>query len=313
MNITYLQYFVTLAKVKNYTQAAKSLYITQPSLSQSIARLERELNTTLFKRSTVKVELTYTGELFLKAAQDILFLYGDVTERIHMVEDMTMGTLSLGIPYAYSNMVIPPVLQTFTARYPRIKTSVTEDRSSRLVELFADNRLDLVFIDSDALSALSNQKEYQCERVIADDPLVFVVPPNHSLCRGGISLPQTKYNLPELSLSDLADSRFVMLQANHRLRKKINQLFEEEDFVPDVMLEVNQLESVLYNAVYGKAVTVVPYVIFSLFKDTNKGWAFLLRGNSFRSDYYCVYSPNSPSMASAREFTRIAADMLKSV
>lgn len=312
VNITHLQYFVTLAKLKNFTQAADSLFITQPSLSQSISRLEKELNTTLFKRSTVKVELTYTGELLLNTAQDILYLYEDVTKQISMVQDVTLGTLSIGLPYAYANLVLPPVLQTFTRRYPKVKISVTEGRSAYLMEQFSANKLDLVMLDSDALSALSNQKHYQCDQIIKEDPLVFILPPNHSLCRSGVPLPQTKYNLPTLSLEELAGSHFVMLHPHHRIRRKLNKFFEEEKFCPDVVLEVNQLESALYNAVYAKAVTVVPYAIFARFTGSNKGYAFLCRNGRFLSNLYCVYSTNSPCCGTAREFSRTGQTILQS-
>lgn len=311
LNITHLQYFVALAKVKNFTQAADSLFITQPSLSQSISRLEKELNTTLFKRTTVKVELTYTGELFLKAAQDILYLYDDVTTQIGMVEDLTQGTLSIGLPYAYANLVLPPVLQTFIGRYPKIKTSVIEGKSAYLTDLFSNNKLDLIFLDSDSLRALSNQREYYCEQIVYDDPLIFCIPPNHTLCRNEIAVPQTKYNLPTLALSDLVGSYFVMLHSHHRLRRKIDQFFEEEGFVPNVVLEVNGLESALYNAVYAKAITVVPYIIFSRFKDSGKGYAFVCKDHNFPSGLYCLYSPNSPSFGAAREFSRTAKNTLR--
>lgn len=312
MNITHLRYFVTLAKVKNFTQAADSLYITQPSLSQSISRLEKELNTSLFKRSTVKVELTHTGELFLKAAQDMLYLYDNATQQISMVEDLTLGTLSIGLPYAYSNLVLPPVLQAFTSRYPKVKTSVIEGKSNYLIDLFTSNKLDLVILDSDSLHTLSDCKEYQCEQIITNDPLVFTIPFHHTLCRNEIALPQKKYNLPTLSLADLTDSRFVMLHPHHRLRRKINQVFEEDKFIPNVVLEVNQLEAALYNAVCAKAITVVPYTIFSSFAHTDKGYAFLCEDHSFLSDLHCVYPPNSPSFGAAREFARTAKTILQS-
>jgi DNA-binding transcriptional LysR family regulator len=310
MKMTQLRYFFTLAKVKNFTKAAASLYITQPSLSQSISQLEKELNTVLFKRSTVKVELTYTGELLCKAAQNILYLYDDVTNQINAVENLDLGTLSIGVPYAYTNLVMPPVIQTFTRRHPKVKTSVTEGRSAQLVVSFLENKLDLIFLDSDMLKEMPNLNQYQCEEIIKDDPLVFTIPPNHALCRLPIEQPQVKQNLPKLTISDLIDSQFVMLQPHHRLRRKLDLFFESVNFVPDVILEANQLESSLYNAVYAKAVTVVPYSIFSRFKDSNKGYAFLCKEQSFISSLYCIYSTNSSCFGVAREFAKTAKSIL---
>ena len=74
MNFDQLRYVITVAEEKSFSIAAKKLYITQPSLSQSISSLEQELNTSLFFRTTNIVELTYSGEEFVKMAQQILLM-----------------------------------------------------------------------------------------------------------------------------------------------------------------------------------------------------------------------------------------------
>ena len=310
MNLLQLQYYVTLAKVKNYTQAADILYITQPSLSQSISRLESELNTKLLTRSTVKVELTYAGEVFLQTAKQILELQEDVIKQIRLIEDTSEGTLSVVLPFSYSNLIMPPILQQFAARYPKVKISVTESKSSALVEELSNGQVDLILLDDDMLKNLPNHQNYTIDLAIHQDPMVFVLPPTHSRCLKGVPLPQRKNNLPVIDMEELKESKFVLLYQKHRIRKKMDDYFQKADFAPNVMMEANHLLAALYNAVCGKAVTIVPFLIYSRFESPDKGYAFLAKGYETLNNSYCIYSPNSPSAGIAKAFSDLVRQTL---
>ena len=122
MEIRQLQYVIQLALDKNFSRAAEKLHIAQPSLSQQIAKLERELGILLFQRNTNSVDLTYAGSIFAERAQKILDLVAQLQQEMDDISQMRKGRLMIGSLPITGAHVWPMVLPVFQQRYPEIRS-----------------------------------------------------------------------------------------------------------------------------------------------------------------------------------------------
>ena len=118
MNMKQALYFKTIAQYGTITAAAKQLYISQPSLSQTLRQIEDEVGTPLFDRSTSPFHLTYAGERYLKAVEAMLDIETRLKEEIESIRRDDGGRLRLGISVTRAMQVLPDVIPIFTKAYP---------------------------------------------------------------------------------------------------------------------------------------------------------------------------------------------------
>ncbi len=117
MNFNSLEYFIVLARERNFTRAADALHITQQSLSSHIAHLERELNAPLLVRCT-PLELTYAGRTFLRYAQSLQQTRQDMAREFCDISENQKGELRIGIAYTRGHAIMPRLIPAFQREYP---------------------------------------------------------------------------------------------------------------------------------------------------------------------------------------------------
>ncbi len=182
MELNQLRYFVKLSEVQNFSKAAEELYITQPTLSQQIKRLETELGIELFTRSTRSVALTESGKQcyeHAKAALDHLDLFVSTAQEIQRQseEHITVGILAV-LPH----WDISVALEEFAEEYPQINCSLEFDWSKALVEQLLDKKLDLII--GKVFWDRGDPKYQKLNVSTIDDGLLYVlVGKNHRLAK----------------------------------------------------------------------------------------------------------------------------------
>ena len=158
MNLQQLYYFRKLAEVQHYTEAAKSLYITQPSLSDSIASLEKELSVTLFQKKGRNVQLTKCGEEFYQYVSQVL---GILEHGIAVIKDRSgsiNGTIDIGCIPTLLGDFLPNALDLYRERNPGTTFNVFHEMSISVAEGVSAGTFDLGF----------------CSMVEKKDDLVFI-------------------------------------------------------------------------------------------------------------------------------------------
>ena len=153
MNLKRAQYMKTIAECGSITAAAKKLFISQPSLSQMLRQLEKEIGTPIFDRSISPLRLTYAGEKYLNAVDRILAINSELESQLREIREEHSGRLRLGISVTRALQVMPRVLPVFTAKYPEVTLELTESGSATLEELLQNGSIDL------ALAALERAAE----------------------------------------------------------------------------------------------------------------------------------------------------------
>lgn len=134
-----MKFAVTLAKARSFSNAARELYISQPSLSQAIKTLETELAVTLFDRKSATLRLTTAGELFVREATEILAM-SDALEKDMRALSQSQ-TVSFGISPFYGRYYLPGCLPQFKKNHPGVTVNVTECSSNDLEVLLSEKRL----------------------------------------------------------------------------------------------------------------------------------------------------------------------------
>ncbi len=192
MELRQLRYFVKVAETLNFSEAAKALYVTQSTLSQQVRQLEAELGTPLFERSSHHVALTEAGSVILANARQALREAEMCAERINDIDNLSTGTLNIGVTYSFSPILTETIL-TFTKRYPRIKLNILYKPMSELMTLLRDGTVDfaLAFRPSQPVEGVESH-------ILFQNQLSVIVGTHHPLAG------RQRLSVAELAQYDLA-------------------------------------------------------------------------------------------------------------
>lgn len=142
MNFHSLDYFLVLAREKNFTRAAEALHITQQSLSSHIAGLEKELGCTLLVRRT-PLELTYAGRTFLRYAESIGQTRQAMEREFCDISENQKGELRVGIAYTRGRAIMPHLIPVFQRRYPNVEITLLEGSNDAIQKALLSGGIDL--------------------------------------------------------------------------------------------------------------------------------------------------------------------------
>lgn len=242
MELHQLRYFVAVAREGTFTRAAARLYISQPSLSEQVRKLELELGSPLFERLGRRLALTSAGVALLPHAERVLDEVEQARLRVREVLGLSRGRLAIGVLPSAAARLLPRFLAEFRHRHPGVELVLREeDLSVGVEDLVHEGVLDLAII------RLPTQRADLDVRLLLREPMVLVAPPGHRLRgRRAVSLPE------------LAEEPFVVMKAGTSLRELVEAICATAGFHPRVALESSQLASVVSLAQAGVGVTIVP-------------------------------------------------------
>ena len=136
----------TLAQTRNITKAAEALFITQPSLTYRLRRIESEFGVSLFDRVPSGIMLTPQGERLTAYAREMQLLYRDLQDDLHDMAREITGTLRLGVGSAFANADLPQLLRAFGQRYPAVTINLRSSRSDRAYRFLVDGEVDVAIV-----------------------------------------------------------------------------------------------------------------------------------------------------------------------
>lgn len=269
-----LIYIKTIAECKSFSKAAKALYMTQPSLSQCVANIEKELGTPLFVRSTKGLTLTFAGERYCQAAYEILNIYEDMTQDICEMGELKIGRIKLGITNYLSSWLMPRVMPYFNEKYPGIQISLTERNSTEIENMLIARELDFAFLHS--CEGLPEARTVSLEFTpIGTDPFVIVLPKGSELGKYSVE-SSSSTGLRELDLKYLRDERFILGVPEQRIRQVDDLILRKAGITPNISLTTRNYDTARRLASKGMGVTIIP-------------WQYvLLLGRGDLADYYAI-------------------------
>jgi LysR family hydrogen peroxide-inducible transcriptional activator len=201
LNLRALHYLVTLADVRHFSKAAEHCYVSQPTLSTQIRKLEDELDVQLVERNPRQVMLTRVGQEVVERARDILAEVDAIRSIARRARDPDSGMLRLGVFPTLAPYFLPHVIPRLRTRYPRLRLRLFEEKTEDLLTMLAEGRLDA------GLLALPVNADGLVTQPLFEEAFVVAMPENHPLAQR-----------QEIQLSDLESEELLLLEDGHCLR-----------------------------------------------------------------------------------------------
>ncbi|MDQ0090455.1 DNA-binding transcriptional LysR family regulator [Paenibacillus anaericanus] len=217
MELLQLQYFLAVARLEHVTEAARSLHVTQSSLSKTIQRLEEDLGVPLFDRTGRKLRLNEFGSRFLRRAERALFELEQGKQEISDLSNPEHGTLELAVTTAST---LPNILREFRKKRPNIQFHVQMLTMKEMDTLLHRGEVDYC-LSSPPLQG----DDIECEIVFVD-PILVAVPKGHRLA-----------DRRSVSLAELSDEWFVGVKRGYGTRDLVDSICKSTGFAPKYVYE----------------------------------------------------------------------------
>ena len=238
MTLTELRYLVAVARERHFGKAAEACFVSQPTLSVAIKKLEEELDVTLFERGTNEVTVTALGLEIVRQAQVVLEQVADLKEIARRGNDPVSGPLRLGVIYTIAPYLLPDLVQLSIARAPQMPLILQENFTVKLLEMLRAGEIDVAVLAAAALY---------------DEPFQIAVPKKHTLARR-----------KRISAEELKNETLLLLGTGHCFRDHVLEVCPEyAGFSSNAngirkSFEGSSLETIKYMVAAGMGVTVVP-------------------------------------------------------
>jgi DNA-binding transcriptional LysR family regulator len=242
VDIANLSAFIAVAEARSFSSAAEKLFLTQPAVSKRIAALEQQLNARLFDRIGREVSLTESGHALLPRAYRIRHELDDTRRALTNLSGQTSGRLSLATSHHIGLHRLPPLLRSYTQQYPQVALDIQFLDSEVAYDEVLHGRVELAVITL----APHTQPPIVATK-IWDDPLDFVVAPEHPLAK-----------LPHVTLNDISTHPAVFPGENTFTHHIARQLFASQGLIPNVAMSTNYLETIKMMVSIGLAWSVLP-------------------------------------------------------
>jgi len=202
MNLRDLHYLVALAEHRHFGRAAEASFVSQPTLSTQIKKLEDELGVALVERTPRKVLLTETGREIARRARGVLSEIDEIKAIAQRTRDPESGTLRLGIFPTLGPYLLPHLVPLVRKHFPRLELLLVEEKTEQVIRMLREGSLDA------GILALPLHEESLHTQFLFEEPFVLAVPENHPLAQ--------KHK--RLKLDDLEDESLLLLEDGHCMR-----------------------------------------------------------------------------------------------
>jgi len=218
-----MKYFVEVVEQKGMTNASKSLYIAQPTISKAIKDLEKELNMTFFDRSKRQLVLTDAGKVFYKKCKEILTLYKDLPKEINSLLGLETGHISIGLSAVMNMNKFIHILGEFHQQYPNVTYNLVEKGGKMIETQLINDEIDIgittIPVDQDIFHSIPLYQE----------DLKLVVNKEHRLA-----------NREQINMAMLKDEDFILFNEDFYLNDKIIEAAKNAGYVPKTISKISQ-------------------------------------------------------------------------
>jgi DNA-binding transcriptional LysR family regulator len=296
MELRHLRYFTAVVQWKGYREAARHLYVAQPSISQAVSDLESELGIKLFSRDGRAARLTPEGEAFYEEAIKTLAQAARSIATAQRAAKGEIGTLGIGFQGFSSSLFLPDLIRKYKARHPGVALRLVEDVPHGQDVAFDRGEIDIGFTRPPSADRSSSYQSLLLFR----EPLVAALPKSR------------KVITRRLRIADLAGERFVVFQrtSSPEVFDTIVRVCNDNGFSPRLYHELNNMNSVLATVEAGEGVAIVPATAGSLRPDNIS--FYRLQPDQVRIDFVAAWQKKELSIA-LRSFLELLKEELPAI
>ncbi len=245
MTITQLSYVLAVAEYQNFTKAAEKCFVTQPTLSMQIQKLEDQLDILIFDRSKKPIELTDVGRKIVSQARNIVNESNRIQDIVDQQKGFIGGEFKLGIIPTIMPTLLPMFLKNFIKKHPKVKLKIEELTTDEIISRINDGHLDAAIVSTPL------ELETIKERVLFYEPFVSYIP-------GGHRLHQNK----KIAVSDLDINDMLLLEDGHCFRDGVINLCKafKNNTEDKFQIESGSIETLIKLSNEGLGMTLLPYL-----------------------------------------------------
>ena len=236
-----LRYFRTVGRTQNVTRAAEELGMTQPALSRSLGRLERELGVPLFERAGRNVRITRYGEAFLPYVDRGLRELEEGRRQLSELSGVEHGIIAFGFLFTLGAEVAPELVRGFKERHPGVRFDLSQSPGTALERQLVSGEVDVCLTSGPATNPRVAWKR------LGDEELVLIVPKGHRLAKRR-----------SVRLQEVSSEAFVSYKPNTGMRDLGDDLCRQAGFTPTITFEGEESGTVAGFVAAGLGVAIVP-------------------------------------------------------
>lgn len=296
MTITQLKYVLAVAENQNFTKAAEKTFVTQPTLSMQIQKLEDELDIIIFDRGKKPIELTDVGRKIVNQARNIVNEANRISDIVDQQKGFIGGEFKLGVIPTVMPTLLPMFLRNFINKYPKVKLKIEELPTETIIERLEDGHLDA------AIAATPLDYENIKERPLYYEPFVAYIPSNYNLNK-----------TEKITIEDLDLNNMLLLEDGHCFRDgvlnlcKANRNYEEDTF----SLESGSFETLVRLANEGLGMTLLPYLHTLEIKNEEKQYLHLFKDPAPAREVSILYHKSELKMQIIEALRTTIAGVIK--
>lgn len=283
-----------VAKDGTFSAAAKHLYISQPSLSQCIKKVETELGVRLFDRSQTPLALTPAGEIYVRQAKEILRIRQALVQEVADLSELRTGSLTIGSSRTRSACFLIDPLVAFHRQYPGIQLAIKEAPVRTLEEYAAAGTVDFALLYDSSLRADFDSVELCRERTM------LALPKSHPLARAYAE--DDVKGFPRISFAAMDGEPFIRLQPRRQMAEVYDKLCKDSGAEPHVIFEANSIIEASELCAAGLGATLVTDMLVQSWRWKEQAFFFELEEEVEERHLMAVYSRQRQLSLAAQRF-----------
>ena len=305
-----MEYVYEVYKEKSFTRAAQNLFISQPSLSASIRRIEEKIGYPIFDRSTKPLSLTACGEKYIESAEHIMAAQNEFSAFVNDWGELKTGSLTLGGSSLSSSWVPPQLMGAFTRRFPQIAISLTEESTAELERFLLGGKVDLIIDNCVLDTSIFDSCVYGQEHLLLAVPSqfasnkqakAFALPPE--LIESGRFAEDS---VPPVSLRLFEQDPFIILKPENDTGKRALEICHAEHISPKVLLQLDQQQTAYNITCSGLGISFISDTLILRGKTSPHVTYYKLAGNTSRRTLYFYWKKGRYFTRAMEEFLKIA-------
>lgn len=275
MNYERLKTFIAVAEKNSFSEAAKMLYVTQPTITSQIKSLEEELGTKLFERTTKKVEITQSAKILLKYARQIVQMNDSARKEITQMESVTYGELGMGCSLTIGEYILPEFLKQFKEEYPLIQIQVKIANSHQVISSIKDQ-----FIDVGLIETPIEDNQIHLEPFLEDEIVLIAAPDYFS------------GDEPQITLEKVQQSPLIFREEGSGTRSVVNDYMEKAGLSEDdlqIAMELGSTEAIKAVVESGLGVSFISKNAIKKEEELGLLKAYAIKNMKLKRYFYIAY------------------------
>lgn len=311
-----IQYFLTLVEEQSFSKAAKKLFVTQPSFSQYIQKLEKQMGAKLFDRSSIPIRLTQEGEAVYHAACEIRSIQDELTLQIRTLRNLEAGSLRLGTTPFRGSTLLSKSIKKYHSVYPGIQIKILEKPLEELSSSLLNGECDLAISSGNINHNLFHTEELASEKlymaVSKDNPINELLQDYRLEASDIINNSLRLLKIPSCQLEQFASQPYIMYEGYETISNLTHKIFDESSKKPEIYLKLTDMYTVFSFVAADMGISILPDFLIRYGNFQSHPYYYCIKSQHNINHLYLITKKNRVLTQAAQEYCRILKELIVS-